>query len=130
MWNVSNEDIASKITEEQLNEIEDTIDAYVRGAIEDNLNRDVCSYEVNYDGRDGSGYVSIYEVKPIINVDGVDIVLSAEINFDVVMESGGGWDEPSWGEIKEYCYDGDITLTDMDGEYIVAYDTSSGWMRF
>ena len=130
MWEVYNEDIVSKITEEQYEKIDELIDSCVRDAMEDCLgsNGGTRFYDVNYDK--GDGYVSINDTEPIISVDGVGVVLSAEISFSFDMESGGGWDEPAWGEFKRYEYSGDVTLFDMEGDEIVAYDTSIDWQRY
>lgn len=132
MWKVYNEDIASKITDEQCEKIDDVIDSCVRDAMEGCLgdNGGTRFYDVNYDGDEGSGYVSINDIEPIISVDGVDIVLSAEIDFHFDMESGGGWDEPAWGEFKRYKYSGNVTLFDMEGDEIVVYDENTGWCKY
>lgn len=130
MWKVYNEDIASRITDEQYEKIDDVIDSCVRLAMEDNLsdNEGTRFYDVNYNSEDG--HVSINDVEPIISVNGEGVVLSAEIDFSFDMESGGGWDEPSWGEFKRYEYSGDVTLFDMEGDEIVAYDTIIDWQRY
>ena len=128
MIKVYNDDIVSKITQEQYDKIEKKIDSYVCGAMEDNLSRDTCLYDVDYNSE--SGNVSIFEDEPIIEVDGVAVTLSAEINFEFEMVSGGGWDEPAWGEIKGYYYYGNVSLFDVDGEPIVEYDTNSDWLKY
>ena len=132
MWKVYNEDIVSKITDEQYEKIDDVIDSCVRDAIEDCLsnNGGTRFYDVNYDGNEGDGHVSINDVEPIISVDGAGVALSAEIDFSFDMESGGGWDEPAWGEFKHYEYSGDVTLFDMEGDEIVAYDTVIDWRKY
>jgi len=127
---VYNEDIASMITQEQFDKIEEKIDDCVYAAVDDNLDTKGWTRHYNVDYHSCDGYVVIEEVEPFMEIDGVGIVLYADIKFKFDMESGGGGYEERWDKITEYCYDGEVMLTDEDGEEIINYEVYSGWKKY
>ena len=118
MFIVYNENIESRITEEEYAAVYNEIDECVRLAIEDRLDTSdrTRRYMVDYDK--GEGYVDIMDTESVVNADGYGLVVSAD---DVRFE----FDE------NGYMFSGIVSLWTPDGDIeVVEYDIESGWKRF
>ena len=122
---IYNESIASKITQEQYDKIEEEIDFCVREAMTDRMDTKGRTRLYNVDFESCEGSVEICDEEPIIDVDGVGLVLISDIDFDYDAETyGDGWHEERWTEITRYHYNCCVTLADIDGEPVIDYDFS------